>query len=80
MNETVIEAQARYLIEDRIHPTHRQQKPSGVRRRTPEGPPAELAVTLSGSRPEGSRSQIICGRLPAVGPRPCAGSDDLRRR
>ena len=32
MNETVIEAQARYLIEDRIHPTHRPQ-PSGVRRR-----------------------------------------------
>jgi hypothetical protein len=32
MNQTVIEAQARYLIEDRIHPTHRQQ-PSGVRRR-----------------------------------------------
>ena len=34
MNYTVIEAQARYLIEDRIHPTpHRQQQPSGVRRR-----------------------------------------------
>jgi hypothetical protein len=32
MNETVIEAQARYLIEDRIHPTHRSQ-PTGVRRR-----------------------------------------------
>jgi hypothetical protein len=32
MNETVIEAQARYLIEDRIHPTHRQQ-PTSVRRR-----------------------------------------------
>jgi hypothetical protein len=32
MNETVIEAQARYLIEDRIHPTHRQQ-PTAVRRR-----------------------------------------------
>jgi hypothetical protein len=32
MNETVIEAQARYLIEDRIHPTHRQ-RPTGVRRR-----------------------------------------------
>jgi hypothetical protein len=32
MNETIIEAQARYLIEDRIHPTHRHQ-PSGVRRR-----------------------------------------------
>ena len=32
MNETVIEAQARYLIEDRIHPTHRQQ-PTTVRRR-----------------------------------------------
>lgn len=32
MNQTVIEAQARYLIEDRIHPTHRQQ-PSDVRRR-----------------------------------------------
>jgi hypothetical protein len=32
MNTTVIEAQARYLIEDRIHPTHRQQ-PTGVRRR-----------------------------------------------
>jgi hypothetical protein len=35
MNTTVIEAQAHYLIEDRIHPTHhRQQQPSGVRRRT----------------------------------------------
>jgi hypothetical protein len=32
MNQTVIEAQARYLIEDRIHPTHRQQV-SDVRRR-----------------------------------------------
>jgi hypothetical protein len=32
MNETVIEAQARYLIEDRIHPTHRHQ-PTAVRRR-----------------------------------------------
>jgi hypothetical protein len=32
MNETMIEAQARYLIEDRIHPTH-QPKPTGVRRR-----------------------------------------------
>jgi hypothetical protein len=32
MNETVIEAQARYLIEDRIHPTH-QQQPTNVRRR-----------------------------------------------
>jgi hypothetical protein len=32
MNETVIEAQARYLIEDRIHPTHRHQ-PMGPRRR-----------------------------------------------
>jgi hypothetical protein len=32
MNITVIEAQARYLIEDRIHPTHRHQ-PTGVRRR-----------------------------------------------
>jgi hypothetical protein len=32
MNETVIEAQARYLIEERIHPTH-QPKPAGVRRR-----------------------------------------------
>jgi hypothetical protein len=32
MNQTVIEAQARYLIEDRIHPTHRRQ-PSDVRRR-----------------------------------------------
>ena len=29
MNETVIEAQARYLIEERIHPT----QPTGVRRR-----------------------------------------------
>ena len=28
MNTTVIEAQARYLIEDRIHPTHRQQCPT----------------------------------------------------
>ena len=33
MNTTVIEAQARYLIEDRIHPTHRGQEPTGVRRR-----------------------------------------------
>ena len=32
MNETVIEAQARYLIEDRIHPTHRVRL-TGVRRR-----------------------------------------------
>jgi len=32
MNETVIEAQARYLIEDRIHPTHAPH-PTGVRRR-----------------------------------------------
>ena len=32
MNETVIEAQARYLIEDRIHPTRRTQS-IGVRRR-----------------------------------------------
>jgi hypothetical protein len=32
MNETVIEAQARYLIEDRIHPTHQQQS-TDVRRR-----------------------------------------------
>lgn len=32
MNETVIEAQARFLIEDRIHPT-RQPRPTGVRRR-----------------------------------------------
>ena len=32
MNETVIEAQARYLIEDRIHPTH-QSQPTAVRRR-----------------------------------------------
>ena len=28
MNETVIEAQARYLIEDRIHPTHRPSPPA----------------------------------------------------
>ena len=44
MNETVIEAQARYLIEDRIHPTHRR----AAHRRTPSspaGPQAELAVT-----------------------------------
>jgi len=35
MNTTVIEAQAHYLIEDRIHPTHhRQKEPSGVRRRS----------------------------------------------
>ena len=34
MNETMIETQARYLIEDRIHPTHRKQ-PTGVRRRHP---------------------------------------------
>ncbi len=33
MNTTVIEAQARYLIEDRTHPTHRPQVPAGVRRR-----------------------------------------------
>jgi hypothetical protein len=34
MNYTVIEAQARYLIEDRIHPDHhRQQQPTGLRRR-----------------------------------------------
>jgi len=32
MNTTVIEAQARYLIEDRIHPRTKQQ-PTGVRRR-----------------------------------------------
>jgi hypothetical protein len=32
MHDTVIEAQARYLIEDRIHPTHGTQ-PTGVRRR-----------------------------------------------
>ena len=32
MNETVIEAQARYLIEDRIHQTYRAQ-PTGLRRR-----------------------------------------------
>ena len=44
MNETVIEAQARYLIEDRIHPTHR----AAAHRRTsppPAAPQAELAVT-----------------------------------
>ncbi len=34
MNTTVIEAQARYIIEDRIHPTHREQEATGVRRRT----------------------------------------------
>jgi len=34
MNTTVLEAQARYLIEDRIHQTHRQEPSSGVRRRT----------------------------------------------
>jgi len=28
MNETVIEAQARYLIEDRIHPTHGKSAPT----------------------------------------------------
>jgi len=33
MNTTMIEAQARYLIEDRIHPTHREHQPTGVRRR-----------------------------------------------
>ncbi len=34
MNNSVIEAQAHYLIEDRIHPApHRRQAPSGVRRR-----------------------------------------------
>jgi hypothetical protein len=32
MNETVIESQARYLIEDRIHPTHGKQT-TGIRRR-----------------------------------------------
>jgi hypothetical protein len=32
MNETVIETQARYLIEERIHPT-RQHLPTAVRRR-----------------------------------------------
>ena len=32
MNTTVIEAQAHYLIEDRIHPTH-QSQPTEVRRR-----------------------------------------------
>jgi hypothetical protein len=32
MNTTVIEAQARYLIEDRIHPTTSHQA-TGVRRR-----------------------------------------------
>jgi hypothetical protein len=31
MNETIIEAQARYLIEDRIQPTHRP-RPTDVRR------------------------------------------------
>ena len=52
MNTTVIEAQARYLIEDRIHPTHRQHEPTGRTPSGPEGPQAELAVTLS-SRPRG---------------------------
>ena len=33
MNETVIEAQARYLIEDRIHPTRPAPHTGGVRRR-----------------------------------------------
>jgi hypothetical protein len=33
MNTTIIEAQARYLIEDRIHPTHPQPPASGLRRR-----------------------------------------------
>jgi len=33
MNETVIEAQARYLIEDRIQPNHRPQVTADVRRR-----------------------------------------------
>jgi hypothetical protein len=32
MDKTLIEAQARYLIEDRIHPTHRQP-PTATRRR-----------------------------------------------
>ena len=32
MNTTVIEEQARFLIEDRTHPTHRHE-PVGVRRR-----------------------------------------------
>jgi hypothetical protein len=32
VNENMIEAQAHYLIEDRIHPTHRV-KPGNVRRR-----------------------------------------------
>ena len=30
MNQAVIEAQARYLIEDRIHATHRTQSPKFV--------------------------------------------------
>ena len=65
MNHTVIEEQARYLIEDRI----RQTRQAAAHRRTPpapEGPQAELAVTLSHSRLRGSRSQQSCGRLPAV--------------
>ena len=32
MNETVIETQARYLIEDRIHPTHRARSVDVPRR------------------------------------------------
>jgi len=32
MNETVIEAQARYLIQDRIHPAHRRQSVPDRRR------------------------------------------------
>jgi len=32
MNETMIETQARYLIEDRIHATHRVRSTGGRRR------------------------------------------------
>ena len=32
MNQTIIEAQAHYLIEDRIHPTHRSKSVHDRRR------------------------------------------------
>jgi hypothetical protein len=36
MNETVIEAQARYLIEDRTHSSHHRPRPTSVSRRHPK--------------------------------------------
>jgi hypothetical protein len=35
MNETVIEAQARYLIEDRTHTTHHRPRATSPSRRAP---------------------------------------------